>query len=92
MYYVYFGKGYEKGEETLDGTRKMAIAFMGFKDAVMHADISPKQVWIYKSKSKEGFVGRVIYKHQRYWWVTYSAIQELSENGKVKKLMTYIPL
>ena len=92
MYYVNFGKGYEKGTESLDGTRKIAVAFMGFKNVVPNPDVRPMEIKVYMAKDKNAYVGKVVYKHQRFWWVTYGAIQELSESGKTKKLMTYNPL
>ena len=92
MYYVNFGKGYEKGTESLDGTRKIAVAFMGFKNVVPNPDVSPTVVRVYKAKSMGAYVGKVVYRHQGFWWVTYGSIQELSESGKTKKLMTYNPL
>lgn len=89
MYWIDFGKGMEEGYETLDKTRKAAIAYMGFKNSVRFADGKAPTCMIYHTKNKNSYVGRISFKHQRYWWVSYSMIQELNENGQVKKLLTY---
>lgn len=95
MYYVRFGFGneyaYEKGEKTLDKTRSVMISYLKLKQ-MAHSDVKLSSALIYKAKNKDGYIGKVVVKNDLCWWVTYRTIQQLSENGKVKKLMTYIPL
>ena len=94
MYYVDFGMGYgmEKAHASMDKTRASAISFMKIREIAPLTDFRPTKCDVYKAKKKSAYVGKIVYKDKRFWWVTYGAIQELSENGKVKKLMTYIPL